>query len=329
MKKLMIIMLLCITFSLFADEISETLQEINSLKTELEQNEIIVEQKIADLKRTNPLYAEQGPFESDVEYLGRMSRAMPQIAQLRKQYLGDVWSKLSIFRGRLFETKNLTIALDSGKYDPNTEEWSVSVDHLDYQKEHFEISLNISKTDASALFRNKDKLNITGMLAIDVGDRIGLAKLLLFDPISKFKFEHEFQPSNTFSHNSKVNSVAFSPDGKFLATGILGNTTVFNLETGNKVKEFEHNRDVNSVSFSPDGKFLATGSDDNTARIFNVETGNKVKEFGHAGGVYSVAFSPDGKYLATGSWGNAARIFNVETGNKVKEFEHYSKLKMK
>jgi len=64
---------------LFAQSIDETLQQIDALKKEIVQNEKLVEEKIADLKRTNPLFAEQDMFESDAEYLGRMSRAMPQL----------------------------------------------------------------------------------------------------------------------------------------------------------------------------------------------------------------------------------------------------------
>ncbi len=94
---------------LFAQSIDETLQQIAALKQEIAQNEKLVEEKIADLKRTNPLFAEQGMFESDAEYLGRMSRAMPQLDRLRKQYLDDLWQKMSILRGRMFETSDITV----------------------------------------------------------------------------------------------------------------------------------------------------------------------------------------------------------------------------
>ena len=135
-KILVLLLIFSLTSILFSYTIEETLEQIASLKKEISQNEILVEQKIADLKSSNPFFAEQNPFESYVEYLVRMSKAMPQINQLRKQYLGDLWQKMSILRGRFFETQNIGVVLNSDRYDPNTEEWNITVDHFDYQKEH-------------------------------------------------------------------------------------------------------------------------------------------------------------------------------------------------
>ncbi|MDP6737139.1 MAG: hypothetical protein QF732_11690, partial [Nitrospinaceae bacterium] len=114
---------------LFAQSIDETLQQIDALMQEIAQNEKLVEEKIADMKRTNPLFAEQDIFESDAEYLGRMSRAMPQFDRLRKQYLDDLWQKMSILRGRMFETSDITVTLDKNKYDANNETWPIVIQH--------------------------------------------------------------------------------------------------------------------------------------------------------------------------------------------------------
>ncbi len=63
-----------------------------------------------------------------------------------------------------------------------------------------------------------------------------------------------------------------------------------------------HSNWVKSVAFSPDGKYLASGSYDNTVKLWSVESQKEVVTLqGHSDWVTSVAFSPDGKYLASGS----------------------------
>ena len=71
-----------------------------------------------------------------------------------------------------------------------------------------------------------------------------------------------------------------------------------------------HTNWVSSVAFSPDGKLLASGSYDNTIRLWNVETGEPIQVLaGHTTGVISVAFSPDGKLLASGSDDHTIRLW--------------------
>ena len=80
---------------------------------------------------------------------------------------------------------------------------------------------------------------------------------------------------------------------------------------------------VTSVAFSPDGKVLATGSADNSVRLWDVATGREIRVFGgHSAGINSVAllginsiaFSPDGKTLASGGWDEAIEIWDLASG---------------
>ena len=305
----------------YAQSIEETLEQISALKAEISQSEDLVEKKIADLKRTNPLFAEQDAFESDAEYLGRMSRAMPQFDRLRKQYLGDLWKKMSILRGRMFETSDITVILDKNLYDANNETWPIVIQHNAYQKERFKQSISITKNNAREFYKNWDKVQKTGVLTVDVGDKIGLAKFRLNDPISGIEFTHEFRPMINIELPNHVNSVAFSPDGKFLASGSNDHYAhIYNLETGQEVNSFIAGDNVNSVAFSPDGKFLAAGSDDNKAHVYNLETVKEVKFFKFSHDVNSVAFSPDGKFLAAGSDDKKAHIYNLETDKELNNF---------
>ena len=73
-----------------------------------------------------------------------------------------------------------------------------------------------------------------------------------------------------------------------------------------------HRDSLTSVAFSPDGQYLATGSHDDTARLWDLKGNLIAEFKGHRRSVMSVAFSPDGKYLATGSNDKTVRLWPIE-----------------
>ncbi len=118
-------------------------------------------------------------------------------------------------------------------------------------------------------------------------------------------------------HGSWLSSVAWSPDGKRLATGSRDKTAkVWDTETGKEVLTLSgHGGEVPSVAWSPDGKRLATGSLDSTAKVWDAETGKEgLTLSGHTNPAWSVAWSPDGKRLATGRGDKTAKVVGRRDG---------------
>jgi len=128
-------------------------------------------------------------------------------------------------------------------------------------------------------------------------------------------------------HSNWVLSVAFSPDGKLLASG-SGDSTVrlWEVATGQEITTLlGHNHAVNAVAFSPDGKLLASGSGDNNIKLWNVVTGQEITTLaGHTDAVSSVVFSPDGKLLASGSGDSTVRLWEVATGQEITTLPNFN-----
>jgi len=119
-----------------------------------------------------------------------------------------------------------------------------------------------------------------------------------------------------------VNAVAFSPDGKTLATvGSDGRIRLWYIATRRQLGApmTADSKSMAAVAFSPDGKILATASDDGTARLWNVSTHQQIGAPMTADNqsVNAVAFSPDGKILATASDDGTARLWNVSTHQQI------------
>ncbi|OAQ28571.1 WD40 repeat-like protein [Linnemannia elongata AG-77] len=118
----------------------------------------------------------------------------------------------------------------------------------------------------------------------------------------------------------EVRTCAFSPDGKYLATGLdNGDINIYDTATWTRIQVFQgHQGRVRSLVYSPTSQQLLSGSTDKTARLWNSETGStELILEGHSGEVRAVAFSPTGQQVATASDDTSVRLWDAQTGATV------------
>ena len=131
------------------------------------------------------------------------------------------------------------------------------------------------------------------------------------------------------SLDSRVTSVAFSPDGKKIVTASYGRSNTAQIsEVDSKIvlQTLEgHTETVNTASFSPDGKKIVTAGrhGDNTARIWDAETGKELQKLEGMRFIESAAFSPDSRKIVTASdsVNGTIRIWDTDSGRELKKLE--------
>ncbi len=119
-------------------------------------------------------------------------------------------------------------------------------------------------------------------------------------------------------HTSRVNAVAWSPDGKRVAS--VGDDKLVMISDSTNGKTLltytGHKARVNAVAWSPNGKFIASGSSDKTVQVWEATTGKLVRTYkGHRGAVNAVDWAKDSTLVASGSDDRTVHAWSARTGN--------------
>jgi WD40 repeat protein len=128
-----------------------------------------------------------------------------------------------------------------------------------------------------------------------------------------------------FRSGDGILSLAYSPDGKYLASGSRNDVVrLWDATTGQLVRTFKDHW-VWALAFSPDGKQLVTAGSNKVVRLWDVDTGKEVHQMrGHKATIKSVAFTPYNNSIISGSDDHTVRLWRVSDGSQVSAYEGHT-----
>ena len=322
------------------------------------QQELATAQKLAQADRKARIEAEQRVLDQKkakktsytllsglcvvtlcTTFFGFNSQSKTQEAQL-KERAASIGVKLSVSNEIEPLLESIDLVGDNQKFNDRLFNFREKNELLPEVKSILYQSLEESKEISSfngyqesinaIAFSNDGKYLVTG----SGNSNSSINTVKLWD-VQQHKLIHTFDDHDdqVESHQGRVNSVAFTPNNEYIASGGDDNKIklwsvkqqkLIDTLTLDSNSEQGHQPRVNSVAFSSDGKYLVSGSGgkqdqeytDNTVKLWNVENIQKpvlIRSFdGHQNSVNSVAFSPKSEYIASGSGDKTIKLWDVE-----------------
>ncbi len=170
------------------------------------------------------------------------------------------------------------------------------------------------------------------MLLLGIGTQLLInqnpenSQLTATDPSSNKSWRNPIVSQTLTAHNDSVKSIAFSRDGKMLASGSADDTIkLWNLATNQDVATLTgHSSTDYTIAFSPDVKMLASGSTD-TIQLWNIESDKNISTLSSSfDSIRFIAFSKNGKTLVSASRDGTIKLWNLETNEEIATLNEHS-----
>ncbi|OPY23551.1 MAG: WD domain, G-beta repeat [Methanobacterium sp. PtaU1.Bin242] len=147
----------------------------------------------------------------------------------------------------------------------------------------------------------------------------------IWETLKKHPYQRIILSAKEIQHQSPVQCLGFSLDGRFFATGDSGGLVmVTDQENFQLIKKIQYPDGVRCLGFSPDGRFLVSGCSDGLVRVVDVEDFQLFREIRHQNWVNCLAFSFDGQFLATASIDGVVKVVNTRNFQLIKIIQHRS-----